>query len=156
MAEHWVDKLKAKQVESEEHDRERTRLRLHKADVIKAKMPAFWSRLAACVKSDCAKLREAYSNDQQYHCTFETTGVASFRLLNTVPPRVILNVSYNEKGQFIDIEEFGGSLISRKTEQLVIVLTDNEELIINYRRESITDPETLAEYLCKRVAQVSS
>jgi hypothetical protein len=161
MAEDWIDRLKKDQGQDADRARDETKLRLHIADVIKAKMPVFWSLLTTNIGTYCAKLRQTYPSDMQYHCTLNSVTSNSFRLINTIPPRVCIAVCYSESGQYIEIQESGqqtamDDFAPRRMETLNIKTTDDEDITIAYRQEPITYPAKLAEHLCRRVAQISS
>ena len=150
----WIDRLKTTQAQDTDRARDETKLRLLNAEVIKAQMPAFWSQLQTCIATDCTKLRQEFLSTPQYHCTLDNQSDRSFRLINTIPPRVYLIVEYNADGQCIDINE-SREFVHQALERLKITTTSKEDLIIKYRDESITAPQQLAEHLCRRVAQIS-
>jgi len=152
----WITRLKQEEAQNVDKARDDTKLRLHKAAVVKAKMPAFWTQLRTCIGSDCIRLRYAFPDNSHRHCTLDNVqGDKAFRLINTIPPRVSLIVEYNADGQCIDISETRGSFM-QPPEQYRITTTNEEEIVIKYHEESITEPAQLAEHLCKRVAQIIS
>jgi hypothetical protein len=150
----WIDRFKQGQAHAADRARDEATLRLHKADVIKAQMPAFWSHLKTCIATDCARLRQELPDKPQYHCTLDNQSDRSFRLINTIPPRVYLIVEYNADGQCIDINE-SRDFVQQTPERLKISTTSDEDILIMYGHEHITAPEQLAEHLCRRVAQIT-
>jgi hypothetical protein len=150
----WIDRLKREEAQSYDRARDETRLRLHNAAVVQAKMPAFWTHLRTCIGTSCIELRQAFPDNPHRHCTLDNVqGDRSFRLINTIPPRVSLIVEYNANGQCIDITDTRDS-VQRPPEQYNITTTNDEEIVIKYGRETITAAAELAEHLCRRVAQI--
>ena len=161
MANNWIDKLKAERAKREEVEPQRGDLRLQRTAILKARMPLFLSHTLSALNDDLGRLKREFPHTPQYHLTLQYKGPSSFRVLNSVPPRIILNVQYNEDGQFISIAEETGAdskpsspLVPGANKILRINLIDDEQISLQDQDESLTGPEMFAEYLCKWVARI--
>src|ERR1035441_6938327 len=64
----WIDDWKKQRDAQREEERAKEQLRLHKAAMIRAKLPGFWELLVRCVGEDAEQLRQAFPSDEAFHC----------------------------------------------------------------------------------------
>jgi hypothetical protein len=70
----WIDDLKKSELAREVNDREQNRIRLHNAEIIKAKVPAIWQSIKQELQADSEKLRQTFPSNPQYHCMYQELG----------------------------------------------------------------------------------
>lgn len=102
----WIDDLKRDSREHEKREQEKVQLRLHVAEVIRAKAPLLLAELGARVAADCEKLRKEFPNDNRYWCAFEKLG-EGFAIRGHAGrfPRRTVEVRPNISGQCVDVTE---------------------------------------------------
>jgi hypothetical protein len=151
----WIDDLKRKTKEQEDNKLRQEEIRLHKSKIIKGRLPMFWQVLMQRIQVDCLKLKETFPNENQYHCHMEATG-NGFKLTGGKLPFHILEVEVNLDGQCIDIFEstkndrFSEPVPGRAT-QIGIDVTNDEDLMLQYKEKVHTVPETLSQQLISLV-----
>src|SRR5271163_4073028 len=100
----WIDKRKQRELAQEQKTQTIDKLRLHKADIVKANAPSLWAALKQCVIGDSEKLRREFPTDSQYHITFEHRGNDGFVLMSSImSPRSRVEVEYT--GYSLEIVE---------------------------------------------------
>lgn len=137
---------------------EKTRLR--NAEVLNAKLPAFWQALIKDVEALCTGLRERFPNNRARHCNVERRGTQGFRVDSEGSlARCSLLVMCNVAGRSLDYHDIALDRLFESEHELsrgqigIRVRPDDESLVFNYRNQDYDVPKKLAEALVRHVIQ---
>jgi hypothetical protein len=150
----WIDNEKAAEEAQTEDRRLNGQLRLHKAKLISAKVPGFWTACLERLRSICEKLRVVYPNDLSKQCSLGNDG-AVWTLQGCKTPWKILQMQLNVIGQSVDI--FEGRKESRDRtapvgpDQISIKVNEDDEIEFYFRGARYLTPDSMAEGLAKYV-----
>jgi hypothetical protein len=151
----FIENLKrATQAQTETLQRQAA-LRLHNADVLRAKAPIFWDATKTILRTECGEMQRNFPNDPRYNpFVNEQMG---FTLNGKKMPRKILMVDLNLDGQCLTVSEATKySLIEQPIFDYIapisIAVGSEEELVFTFRGRPLDTPESLAEamisYVC--------
>jgi len=154
----WIDELKKRDAESSSVAQFADKVWMHRAQVIAAKLPMFWTALVEWVELDCNRLRAELNAAR--HCSIEKRAHNGFRINSERPslPRFGLLVECNTTGATLDCHEFITTDIYHAEEsyghgQIRVALNENSDLIFDYKNKKYATPEKLAEALIRHVIE---
>lgn len=153
----WVKKLKAKDREEEESKRHVDKMRLHSAQVIRAKMPKFWHELVDCLKSDMDELKKEFPGTVERQCSL-SANETTVSLVGQSKPFTTLTVTLNLAGMCLDsVASMGhrksGDLSSDRVD-LNFLLNGAESLFVVWGERQLATPSELSEALICRACNI--
>jgi len=152
----WINSMKSKDDDAARQAQNELGLRLHRAEVIRAKAPIFWESLMDSLKSDCIKLAEMFPNDLSRHCRFTSDDKTSCTLQGNTDTRDTLRLTFSVQSMSIRQQFLTGMNVREKSDSsLEFDLGDHEELFLRGISGKICLPEIAAECLIKRVIRAS-
>jgi hypothetical protein len=74
----WIKELKSAADAATSKKGHEAEMRLHCAEVIRARAPAFWQALVERLQTDCPRLNDTFPNDLSHECIFSPDGQDRF------------------------------------------------------------------------------
>lgn len=153
----WIKRLKVDVNASEKSKRHADAMRLHSAEVIRAKMPKFWQELVDCLKSDVDELRGEFADIVERQCSIfanETT----VSLVGQSKPYTTVTVTLNLHGMCLDSVASTGHRkngdLSDDRADLNFLLNGVEGLFVVWGERQFAIPTDLSEALIRRACNI--
>jgi len=152
----WIDKLAEKDKAQAERRRTQEELRLHRAKVISAKAPAWWSAVIEQLQSDCSKLRNTFPDNKGN----AIKNGLDWDIQGCKPPWIILSMRLNADGQSVDIVESikddrDKSVVPDTRDEIKIGVASDESLEFTHKGHTYNTPKSLAQalvmYVCRNM-----
>ncbi len=156
----WIDKLKESEQGKLSDLSRQEEIRLHKAKIIRAKMPAFWEALRERVEADCNKLRAEFPADKHRNCFVTGVLPGRFTIKGGGLPQRILDLELNLDGLCVgtfesEMRDRGQTAVRTKGNgEIGIEVGDAEELQFRFSGTLHRDIESLSEHLVSYVARI--
>ena len=156
----WIDKLKKSEQGKLSDLSRQEEIRLHKAKIIRAKMPAFWETLRERVEADCNKLRAEFPADKYRNCFVIGVLPGRFTIKGGGLPQRILDLELNLDGLCVgtfesEMRDRGYTAVRTKGNgEIGIEVGDAEELQFRFSGTLHRDIESLSEHLVSYVARI--
>ena len=156
----WIDRLAEHDKAQAESLRTKDELRLHRARVISAKAPEWWSAVIEQLQADCSKLRSTFPGDRGRQCNVIKNGL-EWELQGCKPPWIILNMRLNLDGQSVGIVESikdardRNAVAGYSRDEIKIGVTSDESLEFTYKDHTYYNPASLAQALIMNVCRIT-
>jgi hypothetical protein len=156
----WIDKLKKNEQSQLSEKNSQDEMRLHKAKIIRSKMPAFLEMLKERVEADCNKLRAEFPTNKHRDCFVTGVRPDRFTIKGGGLPQRNLDLELNVDGLCVGIFESeildrGQPAIQTKgNREIGIEVDEEEQLQFRFRGKLHRDIESLSEHLVSYVARI--
>ncbi len=159
----WIDKQKASDDQKEDAVQRQSEVRLHDAQIVRAKAPLSWRALLESLNVYTQKLRDVYPHDSSRQCTV-TSSAASCTLRSQKLPFQILDLTLNLPGLCIDglwqVQE--GRVPHNHShpsqvgteDRISLSLDSQDEVTFLWEGRTFANPTEFAERLIKRVCRI--
>ncbi|MGD0736166.1 MAG: hypothetical protein ABR976_13510 [Terracidiphilus sp.] len=149
----WIDDLKEQDVQHQEHLSSMNAIRLHNANVVRAKAPALWSLLIIQIEAYLEQLRASFPHDMTRQADLIKRG-DSYTLQGKKLPLSVMKLTLNLDGSCINISqgikhEFADRPTLTPSKPIDFKVTNDEDVVFFWKDWNYADPSLIAEQLVK-------
>ncbi len=148
----WVDDLDS------DDDERHEELRLHEAQIIRAKAPVFWDSVVQHLREDTNKLRDRFQHNSRYHCNVSPSA-NGVTISGKTFPRKILQLKLNVLGLCVELREdtqlsqFEAETI-HKRDVIDIKVEEQGQVGFQFKGKVFDYPHSLSEELVRYVCGI--